>query len=67
MAKAGIAVDDWKLPVFRRQLTAAGFEYEDRGPLTGDTTMLAVETDDVPRLAALLKDCQAECAKKWKP
>lgn len=61
--KAGIAVDDWKLPVFRKRLTEAGFEYEDAGPLTlvGSTTMLTVETDDVDRLQQVIEACQAEC------
>lgn len=64
MAKAGIAVDDWKLPVFRKKLTEAGFAYEDRGPITGDTTMLAVETDEVRRLAQVLENCQDECRRQ---
>lgn len=61
MLKAGIAVDDWKLPVFRKRLEEAGYTYEDRGPLTGDTTMLSVETDDIRALAGVLEKCQAEC------
>ena len=62
--KAGIAVDDWKLPVFRKRLTEAGFEYEDAGPLTlvGNTTMLTVETDDAEGLQKVIEACQAECA-----
>lgn len=59
--KAGIAVDNWKLPVFRRRLTAAGFEYQDGGELTDDTTLLTVETDEGPRLQAVLEAAAAEC------
>jgi len=59
--KAGIAVDDWKLPVFRKRLTEAGYEYEDAGPLTGDTTLLTVETSNMLALKALLERCQKEC------
>ena len=37
--KAGIGVDNWKLPVFRKRLKEAGYQYENAGPLTGDTTL----------------------------
>jgi hypothetical protein len=59
--KAAIAVDDWKLPVFRKRLTEAGYEYKDAGPFTGDTTILHVKTNDMLALKALLERCQAEC------
>lgn len=59
--KAGIAVDDWKLPVFRKRLTEAGYQYEDAGPFTGDTTILTVETDDMLALKKVIEACQAEC------
>ena len=58
--KAGIAVDNYKLPVFRRRLKEAGYKYEDGGALTGDTTLLAVETDDILALKELLEKCQSE-------
>ena len=28
MQKAGIMLDDWKLPIFKKALDDAGFEYE---------------------------------------
>lgn len=59
--KAGIAVDDWKLPVFRRRLTEAGYEYKDGGELPGGTTLLTVETDNMFKLKSVLEACQAEC------
>jgi hypothetical protein len=62
--KAGIAVDNWKLPVFRRQLTDAGYEYRDGGPLTADTTLLTVETNDMLALKKVLEECQAECRRQ---
>lgn len=54
--KAGIGVDNWKLPVFRKRLTEAGYSYEDAGPLTGDTTLLTVETDNMFALKKVLED-----------
>jgi hypothetical protein len=59
--KAAIAVDDWKLPVFRKRPTEAGYRYEDAGAFTTDTTMLTVQTDNMLALKALLEKCQAEC------
>ena len=61
--KAGIAVDNWKLPVFRKRLTEAGYAYQDGGALTHDTTLLTVEAGDVLALKKVLERCQAECRK----
>lgn len=65
--KAGIVLDDWKLPVFRKRLTDAGFTYTDAGGVLPDTTLLTVETNDVTALAGVVKVCQAECARTGKP
>ena len=62
--KAGIALDNWKLPVFRKRLTAAGYEYQDGGALTPDTTLLTVETDDILALKKELEKCQSECRRQ---
>lgn len=64
--KAGIAVDDWKLPVFRKRLTEAGYTYEDAGPFTDGTTMLHVKTNNILALKKVLEACQAECRKMKK-
>lgn len=61
--KAGIAVDNYKLPVFRKRLTEAGYTYQDGGALIGDTTLLTVETNDMLALKKVLERCQAECRK----
>lgn len=59
--RVGIGVDNWKLPIFRKRLTEAGYQYEDAGPLTGDTTLLTVETNNMLALKKLLEQCQNEC------
>ena len=59
--KAGIAVDNWKLPVFRKRLTEAGFEYQDGGSISGGTTLLNVETNNMFALKKVIERCQAEC------
>lgn len=60
--KAGIVLDNWKLPVFRRMLNEAGFSYEDGGAVTHDTTGLIVQTDDIVKLTTVVKKCRDECA-----
>lgn len=65
--KVGIAVDDWKLPIFRKRLTGAGYTYTDVGGLTHDTTVLTVETNDVLKLKAVIERCQEECRRKGRP
>lgn len=61
--KAGIVLDDWKLPVFRRRLTAAGFQYSDAGGLTINTTVLIVVTSDMAGLKKVIEAAQNECEK----
>lgn len=67
--KAGVVVDDWKLPVFRKRLTENGFAYTDAGGLTPGVTALAViyERETFAKLMALVTACEAECAKKGRP
>lgn len=62
--KAGIVVDDWKLPVFRRHLEDAGFEYEDGGPVKGATTLLTVQTYNILSLKAVLEKAEKECQRR---
>jgi hypothetical protein len=62
--KAGIAVDDWKLLVFRRRLKVAAYSYKDAGELTPGVTLLHVETDDILRLKRVLEECQRECRRQ---
>jgi hypothetical protein len=62
MGKAGIALDDWKLPVFRRRLKKAGYAYEDGGAPAPNCTLLMVEYSDREALTAVIAECQAECA-----
>lgn len=59
--KFGIALDDWKLPIFRRRLEAAGFKYEDAGELTSGVTLLTVQSNNMFALKKVIEECQAEC------
>ena len=64
--KAGIAIDAWKLDIFTKRLTDAGYTFE-RGPgLVADTLMLYVITDDLPKLAVVVKEANTQCAREKK-
>ena len=67
MAKAGIAVDDWKLPVFRKALEDAGYAYEDAGAPPPNTTMLTVNFTDQAALRKVVEAAQAECLRQGPP
>lgn len=62
----GIALDNWKLNHFRNRLNEAGYTYEDGGPVTHDTTLLRVTTNDLKGLGKLVHQCQMDCAAKGK-
>ena len=59
--KAAIAVDDWKLPVFRKRLTDAGFKYEDAGEFTPGTTILHVHYESINPLYQVIAASEREC------
>jgi hypothetical protein len=68
--KAGVAVEDWKLPVFRKRLTDAGFSYTDAGEMINGTTLLHVQfayMEALPALRLVLQEAQAECKQQGRP
>ena len=65
--KAGIAIDAWKLEIFERHLSQAGYAYEKSAGLTADTLMLCVETDNMIALEGVLRAANTEAAKTRSP
>lgn len=65
--KAGIVLDDWKLPVFRKALTEGGYAYEDKGEATIGTTLLHVEFTDPEHLRRVVEGAADECKRQGKP
>jgi len=60
--KAAIFIDDWKLPIFERSLTHAGYTYEvaeGRLPLG---LVLTVTTDDIKSLETVVRAANTEAA-----
>jgi hypothetical protein len=60
--KAGIAIDNWKLPIFDRHLTQAGYTYKKGPGLTKCTMFLQVKTDDPKALEIVVRAANTEAA-----
>ena len=58
---AGVALDNWKLPIFKRHLDAAGYKYEEAGQLTAGIFILKVQYEWVHELNSIIEAAQAEC------
>lgn len=68
MAKvAGIALDEWKLSIFRKHLDAAGFTYEGPAPFTKGCVILRVRYDSISEIKSVVEAAQAECANQGMP
>ena len=62
MKKSAVALDDWKLPIFKKHLDAAGYKYEVPVPFTHGTLILTVHFDWVHELKPIIEAAQRECA-----
>ncbi len=61
MKTAGVAIDKWKLAIFKRHLDAAGYSYTEHPGVTHDTLILKVKTDRVAPLQRVIEAAQLEC------
>ena len=64
--RIAIAVDRWKLPIFKEALDKAGFTHKQTAGITKNTATLTVETDDVRTLTAVVKIATVKAAKSKK-
>ena len=62
MKTAAVAIDSWKLTVFKKHLDAAGYKYTEGAGLTKDTLLLSVKYDWVATLKPIIEAANAECA-----
>lgn len=62
--KAGICIDDWKLPIFERHLSRSGYAYEKHPGLTADTLTLIVLTEDAKALEVVVRAANTEAARR---
>jgi len=61
MKTAGIAIDKWKLPIFKRHLEGAGYSYTEHPGLTADTMLLKVKAEFIAPLQKVVEAAQKEC------
>jgi hypothetical protein len=59
--KAGIVLDTWKLPIFERHLTGAGFDFTESNGPTKDTLLLTVEFEEVGEVQSVVTAANNEC------
>ena len=71
MKKAGIAIDKWKLPIFKKVLNEAEVEFEEGPGMTKDTLLLTVmipdaEVDRLTNIVAVANNRAAKSkSKRW--
>lgn len=61
---AGVVLDSWKLPIFKKHLDAAKYEYSIHPGVVPDTHTLQVRYKWVGDLKPIIEAANAECAKK---
>lgn len=65
--KVGIAIDDWKLPIFGRHLSQSGYVFKNAGELCASTLLLQVETENAEALAGVINAANTEAAMTGAP
>lgn len=61
MRNIGIAVDNWKVEIFRKHLKQNSFVYQRFPGVTPGTTMFKVKADDFNRIKNTVHAANAEC------
>jgi hypothetical protein len=61
MKTAAVAIDAWKLAIFKRHLDAGGFAYTEHPGLSPGTLILNVETPTIAALQPVVERAQWEC------
>ncbi len=59
---AGVVLDDWKLPIFKKHLDAAGYKYAAPTQFTAGTLTLKVSYEWAHELKPIIEAAQRECA-----
>lgn len=62
MKTAAVCIDDWKLPVFKKHLDAAGYSYTEHPGITKDALTLRVKYEWVANLKPIIEAANLECA-----
>jgi hypothetical protein len=62
MKTAGVVIDEWKLPIFKEHLDAAGYTYSQHPGVMKNTLTLRVQYEWVAKLKPIIEAAQAACA-----
>lgn len=63
MMKIGIVIDTWKLDIFNRHLSEAGYKYDKcNATASGNTLLLKVYTHSVVDMEKVVRAAGDECA-----
>ena len=63
MKTAAIALDDWKLEIFKEELDKSSYKYEEVGELTKGVLTLKVQTKNLAKLAKVVKRANVRAAR----
>ena len=66
MQKAAIVIDAWKLPIFDRHLSQAGYSYDKMPGITDKTLLLTVLTENLEALSGIVQSANKEASNKGK-
>lgn len=61
MKTAGVVIDDWKLPIFKRHLEGARCKYTEHPGITHGTLTLRVQYEWVSKLKPIIEAANEEC------
>lgn len=63
MKTCGIALENWKLPIFKKTLDREGYKYVQHKGLTNDTVVLKIKTESIAKLQPVIERMNAEAAR----
>jgi len=68
MTKAGIAIDPWKLSIFERHLSQAGYIFDKPHEISpAGVLLMTVRTENLEALAGVIEAANIEAAKTGAP
>lgn len=65
--RAAIVIDDWKLPIFERHLSQAGYAFENVGQFFPGALALIIETENLIALSEVVKAAHDEARRTGAP
>lgn len=61
---AGIGLDNWKIPVFKRHLSEAGYHFDEPVAFTSTTSVMKVYCDWLAKLQPVINAAERECQER---